>query len=316
MKKINAVLAAAMAVGLMAQAARAQSTELKSTLKDDLFAGTEIFAKNATDVTEISMDPDSLDRVGGNRAPRARTELLHVVRSYEYDKPGMYNMADVDKFREKLDTGDWHCSVHERHLKSGESTDVCAKHRTDDLKETAIITVEPKELTFIHMIVKRDANDHSEVGGLWMTPMAGLTSLAALDPEMLEMKAQLNSLKYGLGYGAGYSHSYSVGPAGMPMNFDISVAPQIDAEAIRLSVEKSLKVKDKVMFKRDGKDTVVITPDPQIVPDVHFAPDAPNVEIVPVPVEAPAPVPAPAPVAVPAPVPAPAPQAQPAPLPQ
>ena len=73
MKKMNVVLAAAMAVGLMAQVVQAQSTELKSTLKDDLFAGTEIFAKNATDVTEISMDPDSLDRVSGNRATRART---------------------------------------------------------------------------------------------------------------------------------------------------------------------------------------------------------------------------------------------------
>jgi len=301
MKKMNVVLAAVFAMGVMAQGAMAQSTELKSTLKDDLFAGTEIFAKNATDVTEISMDPDSLDRVSGNHATRARTELLHVVRSYEYDKPGMYNMADVDKFREKLDTGDWHCSVHERHLKSGESTDVCAKHRTDDLKETAIITVEPKELTFIHMIVKRAPGDQSEVGGMWMGSMAGLTSLAALDPEMLDMKAQLNSLKYGVGYGMGYGTSYGVGP----MAFDISVSPQIDAEAIAKSVEKAqkdweksgLKMKDKMkeFVVPDGAHTFVIAPD---APEAVIAPDAPEA------------------VAPAAPQAAPAPQAQPAPLPR
>src|SRR5579875_3776858 len=33
--------------------------------KDDLFAGTEVFAKGASDITEITMDPDTLNLVGG-----------------------------------------------------------------------------------------------------------------------------------------------------------------------------------------------------------------------------------------------------------
>src|ERR1700753_3009958 len=33
--------------------------------KDDLFAGTEVFAKGASDITEITMDPDTLDLVNG-----------------------------------------------------------------------------------------------------------------------------------------------------------------------------------------------------------------------------------------------------------
>jgi hypothetical protein len=263
-KKMNVMLAALFAMGVMAQA---QNTELKSTLKDDLFAGTEIFAKNATDVTEISMDPDSLDRVSGNHASRARTELLHVVREYTYDKPGMYDMAEVDKFRNKLDTGDWHCSVHERHLKSGTSTDVCAKHRTDDLKETAIIEVAPKELTFIHMIVKRGPNDQSELSGLWMGPLRGLPSMAMLDPEILQLKYQLNSLKYQLG-------------AMPPMTFDLS--PQIDMDAIKRSIDKATKdwnksgdkMKDqlKQFTSPDGAHTFVIAPE---VPPAPSTPPAP-----------------------------------------
>ena len=35
----------------------AQSTQ--PLPKDDLFAGTEVFAKGASDITEITMDPDS-----------------------------------------------------------------------------------------------------------------------------------------------------------------------------------------------------------------------------------------------------------------
>src|ERR1700760_2647779 len=48
--------------------------------KDDLFAGTEVFAKGASDITEITMDPDSLNLVGGNDERRARSMVLNAVR--------------------------------------------------------------------------------------------------------------------------------------------------------------------------------------------------------------------------------------------
>jgi hypothetical protein len=139
------------------------SAQTSATTKDDLFAGTEIFAKGASDVTEITMDPDTLGLVGGRDGRRAHTMVLNVVRTYEYDKPGMYRMEDVDAFRNKLNTGEWHCSVHTRDLKTGESTDICNKRRSDDLAETAIITVEPKQLTFIHTIRKKGEGE-SELG--------------------------------------------------------------------------------------------------------------------------------------------------------
>jgi hypothetical protein len=300
MKKMNVVLATAFAAAVMMQGAMAQQG---IPAKDDLFTGTEVFAKNATDVTEITMNPDSLDRVGGNHAGRARQELLHIVREYTYDKPGMYDMAEVEKYRTKLDTGDWRCTVHERHLKTGSSTDVCAKRRTDDLKETAIIEVEPKELTFIHMIVKNGPDDHSEVGGMWMGSMAGLTSLATLDPDMISLKYQLEGLKYELGYGAGYGMSHSLnlnhnlnyGVA--PMVLDLSVAPKIDSDGLSKSIQKSIEksqiMKDKVkeFTTPDGEHTIVISPDVVIAPDDHMAPQA-----APAPPAAPAPEPQPAPL--------------------
>ncbi len=141
-----------MAVALLSGSAVAMGAQSGPTVKDDLFAGTEKFAANASSVTEVDMDPNSLGMVNGSNASRARRTILSVVHTYSYDKPGMYNMADVDAFRAKLNQGDWHCSVHTREMKTGESTDVCQKHRTDDLLESAIITVEPKELTFIHTI--------------------------------------------------------------------------------------------------------------------------------------------------------------------
>lgn len=140
----------ALMVVMSGSLAGAQGTS--AIVKDDLFNGTEKFAKGASDVTEVTMDPDTLGMVNGDNARRAHGMVLNVVRTYEYDKPGMYNIADVEEIRRRLNTGDWHCSVHTQDLKHGESTDICNKHRTDGLVEQAIITVEPKELTFIHTI--------------------------------------------------------------------------------------------------------------------------------------------------------------------
>jgi hypothetical protein len=105
--------------------------------------------------------------------------VLSVVHTYEYDKPGMYRIEDVEVFRKKLDTGDWHCSVHIREMKSGESTDVCSKRRDDGMREEAVITVEPKSLTFIHTVRKIGAT--------------GGTSEVSLPLEMRMMRPEMNA---------------------------------------------------------------------------------------------------------------------------
>ena len=171
-------------------------------VKDDLFAGTEKFAKGASDVTEVTMDPDTLDMVNGRDAKRAHNMVLNVVRTYEYDKPGMYRIEDVEEFRKKLDTGDWHCSVHTRDLKNGESTDICNKRRTDGLVESAIITVEPKELTFIHTIRRASGGegrlDPETLSGFGLSgevPPAALFAMMRpeMHAEMLAARAEMQA---------------------------------------------------------------------------------------------------------------------------
>lgn len=171
-------------------------------MKDDLFNGTERFAKGASGVTEVNMGPDSLNLVGGSDAPKAHRTLLSVVRTYTYDKPGMYNMADVEEFRHRLESGDWQCSVHTRDMKSGESTDVCSKRRGSDMVEHAIITVSPKSLTFIHNIRRANGQggrmDWGDTPGVFVFPgEAMMAPLGALGPEiaaeMLAHSAELQA---------------------------------------------------------------------------------------------------------------------------
>ena len=184
MKKQVMEVAAVVALAASGLLAGAQTSTI---VKDDLFAGTEKFAKGASDVTELTMDPQTLQMVGGRDAHRAHRMVLNVVHTYSYDKPGMYNIADVEEFRNKLNTGDWHCSVHTRDMKHGESTDICNKSRTDGMVETAIITVEPKELTFIHTIKQGGEGGGSEL----IMPM-GMNVFEDGGPAaMAEMKASM-----------------------------------------------------------------------------------------------------------------------------
>jgi len=229
--------------------------QAKPAVKDDLFDGTQIFEKGASEVTEITMDPNSLGMVGG----RAHNMLLNVVRTYEYDQPGMYKIEDVDVFRKKVSTGDWFCSVHTRDLKHNESTDICNKRRTDDIEEKAIITVEPKELTFIHTIRKRNPGEDAGYGEYMAYP--GAYSLAMLSPELMRLKMHLPDM------------------SNMNVNEDVDmnalkiirVMPKIkiDQAEIENSMKEAGKQIREVQKQLDQQQApdVQITPDPTITPD-------------------------------------------------
>jgi hypothetical protein len=127
-------------------------------VKDDLFAGTEKFAKGASDVTEINLDPTMMGLVAGKNgmtaaspsAQIAKKMKFMVIHTYEYPKPGMYSEEDVEAYRKKLQDGTWSCSIHVKD-KDG-TTDICSRESADhESSEMVIMTAEPKELTFIHM---------------------------------------------------------------------------------------------------------------------------------------------------------------------
>jgi hypothetical protein len=219
-KTIPTILTAALLTCALTTQARAQTS---APIKDDLFAGTEVFSKGASDVTEITMDPDTLGLVGGRDKARAHGMVLNVVRTYSYDKPGMYRIEDVEVFRNKLNSGDWHCSVHTRSLKTGESTDVCSKRRSDDLSEQAIITVEPKSLTFIHTIRKRGAGESDVSEMPMLLGLHGLPALAMLDPQLF-----------------------------LDMHTPLGVMPMLDNGTLHLQLDQPMKSMPKLDLKLKG----------------------------------------------------------------
>jgi len=136
-------------------------------VKDDLFAGTEKFAKGASDVTELNLDPKMMGMVPVGK--KGGSDLAHkmkfmVIHTYTYDKAGMYKAEDVDAYRKKLEDGTWSCSIHVRD-KSG-TTDICSRNSPDhEGSEMVILTAEPKELTFIHMSGNMSLDDLQKMHG-------------------------------------------------------------------------------------------------------------------------------------------------------
>lgn len=181
-KTMQFLLATAVAVGLMVnepQMAFGQAvnipveTQVDGSLmnvkqvKDDLFAGTEKFAKGASDVTEVNLDPKMMGMVPAGK--KGGSDLAHkmkfmVIHTYTYDKAGMYKAEDVDAYRKKLEDGTWNCSIHVRD-KSG-TTDICSRTSPDhEGSEMVILTAEPKGLTFIHLSGNMSLEDLQKMHG-------------------------------------------------------------------------------------------------------------------------------------------------------
>jgi len=169
MKKMmwSGVVVAALAIGvsLPAVAQMPELVQVGAQVKDDLFAGTEKFSQGASGVTEVNLDPRMLGMLGnktGNSLAN-RMEFM-VVHSYEYEKPGMYKMEDLEAYRKKLMDGSWNCFIHARD--KDESTDICQKTSADGVShEMVIMTAAPKELTFVHLKGKMTLDDLRKVGG-------------------------------------------------------------------------------------------------------------------------------------------------------
>ena len=156
------VQAAVPAVELQA----AQTTGGNAADKDELFAGTEKFAKGAKESSELNLGPKTMGMVpsGKGGGELARKMKFMVIRNYVYEKVGMYSMDDVEVYRKKLNDGSWNCSIRVRE-KDG-STDICSREMPGGGSEMVIIAAEPKELSFIHISGNIWLNDLQKMNGM------------------------------------------------------------------------------------------------------------------------------------------------------
>lgn len=133
-------------------------------VKDDLLAGTEKFAQGASKVTEINLNPSTMGMVGRTYGPdgdMTKKMKLMVVHTYQYDKPGMFRMEDVEAYTKKLEDGSWNCPIVSREKEKDQEklSYICTKTDSDQTNEMVVLTAEPQRLTFIHMAGTMSLND-------------------------------------------------------------------------------------------------------------------------------------------------------------
>jgi hypothetical protein len=140
--------------------------------KDELLAGTEKFAQGATSVAEIDLDPTTMSMLGmrrGRDADLASKLNLMSVRSYTYDKPGMYSADDVEAFRKRLEDGSWSCPIRIRGQNG--TSEICSRSSADHVtNELVLFSAYPQKVNFIHVSGKMTLEELNEAsrsaGGL------------------------------------------------------------------------------------------------------------------------------------------------------
>ncbi len=153
-------------------------------VKDELFAGADKFSHGAKSTTEVNLDrkmlgmaakfagSDSDDKEDKDNAQLVNKLEFVIVRSYEYEKAGQYNMSDVEEFQRRLESGGWSHIVKTR--SATDSTDVCVK--TDDngaFSELVVISAEPMELTFVHLKGHMTMDELTKAGAKYGVPQTG-----------------------------------------------------------------------------------------------------------------------------------------------
>lgn len=133
-------------------------------------------AARASNVTEVTLGKNMLGFAakfmnGDNKSDAATRRLIEgldgiYVRDYEFEKPGEYSMVDINKLRQYFETPEWTPIVHERDLKSGESTDVMMKMINGESRGMFVLSAEPKELSIVMILGPIRMDELGQLKGL------------------------------------------------------------------------------------------------------------------------------------------------------
>lgn len=143
-------------------------------------ANLDRLAKVAKDSVNVNLSPELLQLGAGFLSDSDKDEA-HVkrlvsklrgiyVRTFEFDKPGVYSKADIESVRSQL--GNWSrmASVESK----DDNTWIYVKKKGDAVDGIFIISAEPTELAFVNIEGQIDPKDLSELSGQMGIPKIDL----------------------------------------------------------------------------------------------------------------------------------------------
>jgi hypothetical protein len=137
-------------------------------------------ADKASDVVDVTLDSSMLQMaskfLSDKDTDEAKAKKLVAglkgiyVKSFEFDKAGEYDMADVEPIRSQLKAPGWSRIVGVRSKKSGDNAEVYVRNENGKITGLTVIATEPKELTIVNIIGTIDPEQLSELGGHFGIP--------------------------------------------------------------------------------------------------------------------------------------------------
>jgi len=137
-------------------------------------------ADKASEVVDVTMDSSMLQMaskfLSDKDADEAKAKKLVgglkgiYVKSFEFDKPGEYDMSDVEAIRSQLRAPGWSRIVGVKSKRSGDNAEVYIRNENGKITGLTVIATEPKELTIVNIQGSIDPEQLSELGGHFGIP--------------------------------------------------------------------------------------------------------------------------------------------------
>jgi hypothetical protein len=143
-------------------------------------------ADKATQSVSITMDPALLGLAArfmdaGNAQDAAAMDVIKglqgiYVRSYTFDRDGVYQSSDVDEIRKQLAAPGWNRVVETRSKKTHADVDIYLMTQGKQVLGLALIASEPREITIVNIVGAIDLDKLHKLEGQFGVPKLDLDS--------------------------------------------------------------------------------------------------------------------------------------------
>jgi len=142
-------------------------------------ASLDRLAAKATEVVDVTLDASMLqlaskflsDKGDDAKAKKLVSGLKSIfVKSFEFDKAGEYDAADVESVRSQVRGPAWTRIVNVQSKKKGENAEIYIRNENGKIAGLTIIAAEPKELTIVNIVGSIDPEQLSDLGGHFGIP--------------------------------------------------------------------------------------------------------------------------------------------------
>jgi len=142
-------------------------------------ASLERLREKASEVVDVTLDASMLQlasRFLSDKGDQAKAKKLVsglkgiYVRSFEFDRAGEWEPADLEPLRAQLKTAPWTRIVGVVSNKKGENAEVYIKSENGQITGLTVIAAEPRELTIVNIVGFVDPDQLADLGGHFGIP--------------------------------------------------------------------------------------------------------------------------------------------------